>query len=175
MTQKEAQTFEDKVRSMTVAQIIMAMVQGLRKRWVKVNMNTYGDIQIGPKGKIVCWGCAATNTVFQIAKIKPSFDTLQSYARGWSWGEQARMVGTNTEFLREFEIAINDLRQGHLGDFNVKMKYDLGLPTIPRDVYTQFERKVPILTSNYTKGDLEVYVALAKACGDYEKSRQETA
>jgi len=62
---KTTKTFRQQVLSMTAGEIIMSMVKGLEKPVTKIDMDTYGQTRDG-----VCYGCAATNTVCKIAKVK---------------------------------------------------------------------------------------------------------
>lgn len=64
---QQEQNFEEKVRSMSGADIINAMCDGLEREWVRVQMLSFGGSIYG-----VCHGCAATNAVCQI--VGRSFD-----------------------------------------------------------------------------------------------------
>ena len=132
--------FEEKVRSMTMKEIILAMIRGLREPHVKVNMDTFGAHDEG-----VCFGCAATNTICEIAG--KTFDAAHiKYLP-----ERAGFIECSTVFLDEFENAIDHLRniriQGY-NDYAIRLK----IPQM-RSLYV----RLPILTDYYTQADLDLW------------------
>lgn len=136
-------TFEEKVRSMSAAEIIMAMVNGLRKRHVNVRMSSFGSIWDG-----VCYGCAATNTICEISG-KVFTDSLIVYGRSYFVGAKS------SDFLGIFEVAIDWLRSGEIWEYNrlaehikISLIEDVGI-------------ELPYLTDNYTDHQLDKYVELA--------------
>lgn len=99
----EYKQFENKVKSMSAYDIIMAMVEGLRNPRTRIDMSTFGSIRNG-----ICYGCAATNAILHIMNAN---------------GEEVKSHVTYTSTcddspLYEFECAINDLRCGLLGSCN---------------------------------------------------------
>lgn len=134
-------TFEEKVKSMTAAQIIRAMVRGLRKQHVKVDMDTFGSRVNG-----TCFGCAATNAVCEIygkTLARPIFTQLSDD----EFGELAKAVGARKAFVTNFEYAIDNLRAGYIDDYNVYAKrykfaqivkpLDWELPELETDDYLE--------------------------------------
>ena len=122
-------TFEEKVRSMTAKEIVQAMIDGLKKPWVKVNMCSFGDFQIEKKwfgliSREVCYGCAATNTICEIAGITFTPENI------WSTGHRADAVNATYDFMNGFECAIDYFRMGDIINTNKMFKY-LDLPTFP--------------------------------------------
>lgn len=139
-------TFEETVRSMSAKKIILAMVNGLEKPSTKIDMDSYGSSYDD-----ICYGCAATNAVCQISKVK--FTTLNIDNRN----DRADLVNTNYNFLELFELAIDALRTGNTykyneyanrGKFNRILKPD--------------NLELPWLTDDYTQEDLKQYKQLAK-------------
>lgn len=59
--------FKETVQKMTIKEIILAMVNGLKKEHVKVDFNYFG--YVAPNG--ICYGCAATNAICEITKYIP--------------------------------------------------------------------------------------------------------
>lgn len=94
--------FERKVKSMSAHDIIMSMVNGLRKPKTKIDMNTYGAIREG-----ICFGCAATNAVLHIMDANEE-------------GVKSHVAYTEYDGspVRGFERAINQLRMGEVDIYN---------------------------------------------------------
>ena len=154
-----------KVRSLTAKEIIMTMVESLRNPVTDIRMTTYGHTEMeGPK--MVCFGCAATNTIARLLGanridmlllLNPLSDINESM---WHCSEgfrdRAEEDKTST-FVSEFEIAINFLRLGSIASYNIYAK-NLGLSVIqlPEDGIVLYE-----LGDDYTENDLQSYVNLA--------------
>ncbi len=137
-------TFEEKVRSMTGKEIVQAMIDGLSKPWVEVNMNTYGDwfFHEGKHGQLTtrkfCVGCAATNTICQIADIKFNIKNIDGLEN------RSKRLKTNINFLIKFEMAINGLRRGNVKEYNSYAE-DIEIALLP-----ELEKELPYLeTENY--------------------------
>lgn len=101
-------TFKEKVRSMTAKEIIMAMVNGLKKEHVKVDMSTYGDFS---EVSGICYGCAATNAVCEISGVVFTGEHVLSENHYW-------FLKTDGTFLELFETAIDSLRLGQINRYN---------------------------------------------------------
>lgn len=140
--------FEQKVRSMTASEIIMAMVEGLRKRHVAIDMGTFGAAR--ENGKTICYGCAATNTICEIAGV---VFTPRSIG---GTDARARKVDAEEDFLVPFELAIDSLRRGWVGGYNAIARV-LGIAEI-----TPSSLPLPGLINDYTEEDLQAYERLAK-------------
>jgi hypothetical protein len=134
-------SFKDIVTSMSAAEIIMAMVNGLKNPYTVVDMRTYGQIKMVNKRQ-VCYGCAATNTICAIA------GELIDVSR-----EGRCMYGG--PFLMKFEAAINALRTGDITWYNF-LAGPLGIQTIKRT-----DQYLPVLDNKYTLADLKYYELLA--------------
>lgn len=131
-------TFQEKVRSMTAKEIIMAMVEGLKNPSVKVNMNTFGDSRkvtlFGLTILKVCYGCAATNTICKISGVKLNYESIKNTQN------RSKAINSDKIFLEEFEEAIDCLRKGLLYGYNsiahiygfamIKNERDIPLPTL---------------------------------------------
>lgn len=147
------QKFEEKVRSMSGKEIVLAMIHGLEHEWVKVNMCSYADIRKTPEGE-VCFGCAATNTVCEIASIK--FTTkniggdLAKYGRGDA-------VNSDYDFLDNFEMAIDKLRRGLVLSYN-RIAEHLQIAVLPKPEYN-----LPRLENDNYKEDLDAYRKYAES------------
>ena len=88
--------FEETVRAMSMKEIIMAMVNGLRNPHVKVVMSSFGHMKDG-----ICFGCAATNTVCEITG-KTYDEGVIEYAT-----DRAKFMNCTYIFLHKFESAID--------------------------------------------------------------------
>lgn len=147
-------TFEEKVRSMTAKEIILAMVESLERPIINVDMSVWGEARpkralgLIPFGKPVCFGCAATNTLCKIANVKFTTENIE-YGR-------ANAVNGNKWFVDKFEDAIDYLRRGHINAYNNFASVN-GFSLI-KDVGI----KLPYLKNSYTKKQLNVYRQLAE-------------
>jgi hypothetical protein len=113
MNKKYTGLFED-VHS--ISDIIFAMVAGLEKEWVNVDMETYGTTRFGEtiaNEKNMCFGCAATNTLCQLMG-KP-FDSSNIH----SVEERASLVnfGIPSDVVYRFEQGVDKLRVGDIDWF----------------------------------------------------------
>jgi len=100
-------TFEEKVKSMTAKELVMAMVNGLKAEHINVDMDVYGDSRNG-----VCFGCAATNAICEIAGIVFDVDLISHTSY------RCRAVGSDFYFFNALEFMFNDLRMGDVEGFN---------------------------------------------------------
>lgn len=138
-------TFEEKVKSMTGKQILQAMIDGLSKPWVTVNMDTYGNVETERYGflklwkKKVCFGCAATNTICEINNAAYSVDQIKDLVL------RADFVHSNVDFLQTFEFALDDLRHGDVISYNDTVK-DIDVAQIP---VLEDRTLLPLTTVNY--------------------------
>lgn len=135
--------FKAKVQSMTGKEIVMSMVNGLRKRWVEIDMNSYGY----KDERGVCFGCAATNTICEIIGRVPElqWDALIPSVTG-QLQRYNSIDYNNHKFISKFERAMDSLRMGQIADYNVyATKY--GFSVLPVD-------DLPPLTDNYDDHDL---------------------
>lgn len=137
--------FEEKVKSMSAYDIIMAMVNGLRDPKTRIDMSTFGSIREG-----ICYGCVAANAVLHIMdankeEVKSHVHYRQKYEK------------YDNSPLRAFEYAINDLRCGLLGSYNASATR-LGLARIT----PMPGQKLPKLRDDYTEEQLQQYEKLAK-------------
>lgn len=147
--------FEHKVRSMTPYEIAMSMVTGLQKPVTFIDMSSFGHVKDG-----VCFGCAATNTIAkiegfdetQIQKYLPDENKLDLFdATGFS--NVTKRVETkkiaNTQFIRTFEYAIDQLRMCQFEKANTFLK-DINLPVFKIPIFIL----LPFLSNEYRKEDL---------------------
>lgn len=126
--------FKAKVQAMSAKEILMAVVNGLRAGYVRVDMSTYGGT-IFDFGEPICVGCAATAFICEVSQERPKACQLDN--------ESSRMdflgLHRNDEnyiFFLNLERAINSLRQGVFYEYNrfaelygmAKMSEDLDLP-----------------------------------------------
>jgi hypothetical protein len=145
-------TFEEKVRSMTSSDIIMAMVESLvPPPLIKIDMETFGGV-FKEGNKKVCFGCAATNTICKIAKKK--FNTRNITERE----TRASYIKSDRNFLYCFEWAIDGLRKGNIRVYNNLAR--AGNFELIKNI--AFENNLPRLHNNYTVEDLQPYIKLAQ-------------
>lgn len=137
-------TFEEKVKAMSAKEIIMAMVIGLRKKHVGINMLSFGSVM-----RDQCFGCAATNAICEISGV--IFDAGNIKIRL----KRAEAVGARENFLDYFEMAVDSLRLGNIEEYN----YWANLGQFAK--VTDSGKKVPLL-NDFSEEDLEYYVQLAE-------------
>lgn len=129
---------EDKLVSLSAKEIIMAMVNGLRKKHTNIDMTTYGRVVSG-----VCYGCAATNCIIEATGIDP-FEEICITSN----------LGSSKGILYKFESAVDSLRKGCVSDFNSIWNY--------AEIYRSEGLCLPYLYSCYTEYELEQYERLAE-------------
>ena len=156
METPQENTFEKTVRAMTAKEIILSMVEGLRKPAVKINMNSYGTVMEEPSffglfKRDVCYGCAATNTICKIANIKLSSDLISTTSG------RALAADSSTSFLSSFENAIDALRLGDITRYNMHAM-DGGFASINNNVSV-----VPLRENNPTEEQLKLFIKLAES------------
>ena len=143
-------TFEEKVRSMTGKEIMQAMIDGLNKPWLTVEMSTYGSSSetklFGIFSKTVCFGCAATNTICEIVQKKFTGKNINSFEF------RAESINSDQGFLDSFESALNDLRRGRIDWYNIGAENE-NFNTIR--VLDNFE--LPVLETDNYKELLPIY------------------
>ncbi len=150
------QTLEQKIKSMSGYDIVMAMINGLEKEHVKVDMSTYGD-----ENGDTCYGCAATNIICEISgKVFHRGDGIDSEVG------RALFLDISENFLSEFELAIDYLRQGEVIAYN-RIADSNGfaeLSPLPKGA-------LPLLQYDY-KDNLESYKTYARILGRGTKIKQ---
>lgn len=150
--------FIEKVRQMKPHEIVQAMIDGLKRKWVVIDMVTFGHNQRG-----VCYGCAATNAICQIIQ-KPFIPSDINY-------RTKRASSLNIEdidFLKNFELAINFLRTGRIFDWiRYLSKCNNEVNKIPGDIIdniiNHLEYELPILDDDNYHLDLPKYQEFADA------------
>lgn len=126
---------------MTGKEILGAMIAGLQREWVKVDMSTFGDVYEG-----VCYGCAATNAICEIKGKTLTAKELLNNKEKRTWGDRDYM------FMNKFEYAIDKLRTGNLQAYNTEA-IDLHIGQLPYP-----EEPLPALTQNVWKKALPAYI-----------------
>jgi hypothetical protein len=140
--------FEEKVKSMKFSEIMQAMITGLNKPNVTVNMDTFG----WAKGFWIfkkCFGCAATNAVCEISGVKFNRHNIDDNVA------RAEAVKTSYLFLDRFEGAINQLRLGNEFWYNHYAQMG-GFAKIPAKFLKTIDALPELSTENY-KALLSVY------------------
>lgn len=133
---------EQKIKSMSAHDIIMAMVEGLRSPKTRIDMQTYGEVRDG-----ICFGCAATNAVLNIMNANKK--EVEAHSKFRSTHDDYKLYG--------FEYAIDKLRCGSLEPYNASA-YAFGfakITPIPG-------QELPMLLNDYTEEQLKEYEKLAK-------------
>jgi len=139
---------KEELEKMTGKDVVLAMVRGLEKEHVKVDMTSFG---ISDEG--VCFGCAATNAICEITESK--FDLTNIDYRD----KRSAYLKVGTRLLYSLEDALDSLRFGNINSYNRTIErlgfLNLLLP-IPR-------MKLPYLTTGNYKENLIHYVNYANS------------
>lgn len=130
-----AEQFEEKVKSMTGKEIVLAMIEGLENPVMEVDMSTYGEIK-----NDICYGCAATNAVCKIGRFEPAYYINEK----------------GMEFWGTFEYAINSLRLGDIIYYNAYAQMG-GFAKLPKP-----KHPLPILVTENYKENLIYYKEYAE-------------
>lgn len=136
--------FKEIVQAMSAKEIIMAMVNGLKKPYTVIDMDTFGTENFSG----VCYGCAATNAICEIYGYIPG-----SMTSGFSDSG----ISNDAEFVQLFEFAIDGLRCGFVESYNHYCER-LGISFIEDNGTT-----LPFLNDEYTEADLLSYIELANS------------
>ena len=132
--------FEETVKSMSIKEIIMAMVRGLRNPRVKVDMSTLGRVIDG-----VFSGCAATNTVCEIMGKTYGTDVIEDVR------SRSKFINCDVDFLDKFETSIDTLRHAETLRYNKKAaRAGMALMTIE-------PVELPYLCNYYTSAELDTW------------------
>ena len=153
MSKTKKISFEEKVKSMKFSEIMKAMIDGLEKPVVEVNMATYGIHVNG-----VCYGCAATNAICKIGKIKLDKTNIES-------GKHSEALNVGVFFVDHFESAIDALRQGLCNRYN-KTAYLIEIAPVPTEFIDVIVQLPTLTTYNYKENLIEykkVYQQIKKA------------
>ena len=139
---------QKKIQSMTAKEIVMSMVNGLRKPVTKINMDTFGEVVSG-----VCFGCAATNALCYIGNYSTE-DLLK--VEGSAPKIEKKIIAMR------FEWAIDDLRKGDIDSYNYHaVEGGFAKISLP-DGVDKDDLMLPYLVDDYTEAELECYVKLAE-------------
>ena len=149
---RKAMTFEEKVYSLSEADVIRLMVDSLRNPACKINMDTFGLVENG-----ICFGCAATNTIARLCEIK---SIEPKHIEGYRPESMARYLTKNPLDVRliiDFETMINELRSGSEEYQYVEgdvIPYELGNKEFK---FPKSPKHLPILHTDFTEFQLEKY------------------
>lgn len=148
---------------MKASELVRAMVDGLEKRWVNLEMSTFGEFH-KENGKFVCYGCAATNTICEILGKTISLRHSKKYSEYPNVRDvdMSALAKASEGFVFGFEVAIDSLRKGGIEVYN-KQAERLGIATIPKQRF-----KLPYLRTHYTEQHLAKYRKLIKSLEAYE-------
>ncbi len=144
------QTLREKIKSMSGYDIVMAMINGLKKEHVKISMETFGDALYDKQnGFYICFGCAATNAVCEIAGR--SYDYYNIFGP-----YRSKFMGIERAFLDGFESAIDTLRRGDIVAYNEDAVV-CGFAILPVP-----EKELPVLLTENYKENLIAYEEYAE-------------
>lgn len=105
----------------TPSNALKHMVEGLKKEWVAIDFDTFGSESYG-----VCYGCAATNAICNIANKRLFADSIYGL-----WRRSAALNFRRDE-LGIFESALDDIRKGPSWDLFIFFR-------IERELYIKIE------------------------------------
>ncbi len=149
MKSNNTTSFKKKVQAMKASEIVQAMIDGLKKEWVEVNMGSYGHTERG-----ICYGCAATNTICQITKHKFTPAEMNDF-----YNLKGKKNYINS-FLSNFESSVNALRTGNINYFN-DCAQTIDIKPIPLSLLKKAKLELPYLNTNSYKIKISKYQELA--------------
>jgi hypothetical protein len=140
----------------SVSDIILAMTEGLKKEWVKIDMQTYGAVY-----KKVCFGCAATNTLCQLMGEPFNASNINNLK---SRREKVNF-GIDWYTLKVFEMSLDNLRLGRSREFIhhlIEIEKEIGIK-IETDRLISIMNKInlPELDTDDYKKNLHFYEKIA--------------
>lgn len=135
--------FKEKVQSMTGKEIVMAMVNGLKKQHVEVDMGSYGEIKNG-----ICVGCAATNFICETSGFIPSHK--RHFRGSINFGISPSFLDCDYETIDHIESAIDCLRIGNIETYN-RYAQMIGMTLLPEN------EELPHLSDHNWQRDLHHY------------------
>lgn len=155
-TTVKADDFETRIKTMKASELVMAMVEGLRKPRLEVNMGAFGATirrypDIPEKPDVICVGCAASNAICEIAGR-----TYKPAEVGLRW-DRAGALGVSEDALYNVEYGFNQLRLGKMESAGfyfqaAGMKAELG---------AYYPGKLPTLDTVNYKARLKYYATYA--------------
>lgn len=137
-------SFKTKVLSMTTKELVLAMINGITKQHVELDFGLFGYYK-----NEICFGCAATNTICEITGTTFTKDFISCNE------DRAKFIETDKNFLKDFEIAIDYLRQGSIKRYNGMAKF-MGISQI------NSSKVLPYLNNFNWKENLHYYEELAE-------------
>ncbi len=150
MKSNKTTSFKKKVQAMKASEIVQAMIDGLKKEWVTIDMFSYGHVN----GK-VCYGCAATNAICQITNHEFTPEEMNEFI-----AKKAEDAYSTSSFIRKFEAAINALRKGRIDIYNLYAK-SIKIKTFPLSLERELGFSLPWLVNQSYKEYLPKYQELA--------------
>lgn len=176
------------IRNQKPSQMVRMMVQALYHGWIKVDMDTFGDlVKKGSRDKYICVGCAMTNYLCELKQR--SFDEDEDskflirfvFSRFQFLTDDAHLtffdVSENGssfdkyQLFSKLETTINALRIGNVFGFfsGLLIMADYygyrhgGRFSDGKTVYSEFnDYELPPLQNDYTLGELELYLDFAE-------------
>ena len=147
--------------------IINIMIEGLKNPLTEIDMSTFGI-----KDDKICYGCAATNTLLKIYKIKNPLNYLPRYYENKNFINYLSKDSTELKILSSFERAINSLRKGDINTYNYRISRILDIMDKKNEsLYIKnTDFNLPYLENNFTEKELKKYQELARL----EKLKQKT-
>lgn len=112
---------EERIKSMTAKEIVLAMLDGITDPVTEIDMNSYGHKRNG-----ICYGCAATNMICKVGELNPFEELLEDVQR-----PHYRYL---SDHVSEFESAIDCLRLGDVAGYNFIAEAE-GFALLPEYVY----------------------------------------
>ena len=128
---------KEKIKTLGPRKTVLAMVNGLRREWVHINMSTFGIKGLDENYNTVSYGCAATNAVCEILQttIPPDFIEYR----------QHEYLDVSGKELKDVLFMFDLLRTGIIKEYDFLR--------IPKPIWT----KLPALTNDNYKTKIDIY------------------
>lgn len=137
---------EERIKNMTFKDILDVMIKGLEKKWVNINMDTYGDVDLNG----ICYGCAATNALCEMIQKPFPAEFIKKHIRH-------HYLKVSGSCLDHFERAVDLLRRGLLRDYGFHcLNSDFLFNARPQNL----DYYLPCLNDDFTEDQLDKYKKL---------------
>ncbi len=135
-------TFEEKVKSLTIKEIVGYLIEGIKNPVIKLDFYYFGVIDKENE----CIACGATNAICKISGI--TFD-----ASNIGFMQKAKALECSEYFYDKFENALDFLRLGSIRNYNF-LASQIGIATLETDI------KLPELENHNYKENLPIFEKL---------------
>jgi hypothetical protein len=136
-------SFKQVVQSLTSIGVLEILIKALEEPYLQMDMNTYGFAYGSPHtNEIVCTGCVATNAICTLMQEAIPKNSIEFRHNRVAWinkhflsleNEEFQRERISQDFLRHFEFAFNELRDGRIEKYNFHAA-QIGMAFLPTNL-----------------------------------------